>query len=317
MSDWRPTISLKDLQARATVLAQIRKFFARHAVLEVETPLACSHTVTEPNIESFAIAAQPRRYLQTSPEYSMKRLLAAGAPDIYQICKSFRQGELGRYHNPEFTLIEWYRLGYSLEQMMQETVALIMEVVASKEATKPVQYMSYNECFANALGTSFTELNEQDFDRLVTQHGLQSEQSLSRAQKIDFIFSNMIATQFDATAITCIYHYPAEQAALAKINADNPNVAERFEVFCGAVELANGYVELVEADIQLARFEYDQQIRQAGGLEHVEIDQRLLDAQKCGLPDCAGVAVGLDRLLMLALNAEKIEEVMSFSWENA
>lgn len=318
MSDWQPTISLKNLQARAQVLVQVRQFFAQHNVMEVETPLLCSHTVTEPNIESFAVTDISKlRYLQTSPEYAMKRLLAAGAPDIFQICKSFRCGEQGVRHNPEFTMVEWYRLGFELKQMMQETVDLIVHILNTNKKRIPIEYVSYNDIFKKLLGVSFFDLAENTIDHLCVEYGLQSQQRLNLTQKIDFIFSHAIVSKFDTNAITCVFHYPAEQAALAKLNVQDSTVAERFEVFCGGLELANGYVELVEPDIQLARFEKDRVIRKENDLVNIEVDQRLLDAQKSGLPECSGVALGLDRLLMLVLGAASIEQVMSFSWENA
>jgi len=317
MSDWQPTISLKNLYARAEALAVIREFFSIHDVLEVETPLACAYTVTEPNIESYAIAGQQDRFLQTSPEYAMKRLLAAGSSDIYQICKCFRQGEQGAKHNPEFTMIEWYRKDFSLEQMMQETVALIGAVMNLAGLNKQVEYLAYADLFKEVLGTSYFDLTETDFDALADQHGLQSFESASLAQKIDFIFSHVITKQFNSNTITCVSHYPAEQAALARLKPDDHSVAERFEVFCGDLELANGYVELVDAEQQRRRFDKDQAVRCDHHLPEVKIDPRLLEALKHGLPECAGVALGLDRLLQLVLNASSIEEVMSFSWDNA
>lgn len=317
MSDWRPTISLKNLYARAEALAVVREFFSIHDVLEVETPLACAYTVTEPNIESFAITGQQDRFLQTSPEYAMKRLLAAGSSDIYQICKCFRQGEQGVKHNPEFTMIEWYRKDFSLDQIMQETVALIGAVMNLAGLNKQVEYLAYADLFEEVLGIPYFDVTETDLDRLADQHGLQSYESASSAQKIDFIFSHVIAKQFNSNTITCVFHYPSEQAALARLKPDDDSVAERFEVFCGDLELANGYVELVDADEQLRRFNKDQTVRSDHHLSEVKIDPRLLEALKHGLPECAGVALGLDRLLQLVLNAPSIEEVMSFSWNNA
>lgn len=319
MSDWRPTISLKNLQTRADSLAQVRKFFTLHNVLEVETPQACLHTVTEPYIKSFELQGQTsKRYLQTSPEYAMKRLLAAGIPDIYQICKCFRQGEQGVMHNPEFTMIEWYRLNFSLQQMMQETVALIQSVLIN---VKQVEYITYDDVYKKTLGKSFFALSVDEINRICVENGLHSVQPAtsfySIQQQIDFIFSRLVAAQLDSDVITCIYHYPAAQAALAKLHEQDSSVAERFEIFCGGLELANGYVELTDAQLQLTRFQQDQLIRKENNSSTIAIDQRLLDAQQYGLPDCAGVAVGFDRLLMLALGANNIEEVISFSWNNA
>jgi len=319
MSNWQPTASLSNLQARARALTQVREFFAQRGVLEVETPLVGIHTVTEPNIESFKLVDEQasQHYLQTSPEYAMKRLLAAGVPDIYQICKCFRKAEQGDLHNPEFTMVEWYRLDFTLEQIMRETVDLIAELLGKHEYAKTINYLSYNDFFSHAIGTSFTALTTKDIEELAVEYGLQLDQSISFTQMVDFVCADLVGKHMSPEAITCMYHYPAEQAALAKINANDPTVAERFEVFCGGVELANGYVELVDANIQLERFKKDQAVRQSQGLDCVEIDQRLLDAQKHGLPECAGVAVGFDRLLMLAVNENRIQQVLSFNWSNA
>ncbi len=319
MSDWQPTATLHSLTIRARALSHIREFFSRKHILEVETPLLGSHTVTDPNIESFVLEQQlSKHYLQTSPEYSMKRLLAAGMPDIYQICKCFRQSEQGDKHNPEFTIIEWYRLGFSLQQIMNETVDLICAVLSNSNVlSEKVEYITYANLFEKILGKSFFELSETDFDRLCSQYGMCSVSAISLQQKIDFSFSHIIAPQFDSNKLTCVFDYPAEQAALAKLNVNDNIVAQRFEVFCGPLELANGYVELTDPDIQLTRFNNDQVCRKANNQMQIDIDQRLIDAQKFGLPDCAGVAVGLDRLLMLLLDVNSIDQVMSFSWRNA
>ncbi len=319
MSNWQPTASLTNLQARARALTQVREFFSQRGVLEVETPLVGAHAVTDPNIESFTFADEQaaQHYLQTSPEYAMKRLLAAGVPDIYQVCKCFRKAEQGDVHNPEFTMIEWYRLGFTLEQIMQESVDLIVELLGKQKYTKAINYLSYNDFFSHAIDVSFAALSTKDIQELAIEYGLQQDQAMSHAQMVDFVCAYLVDKHMQADAITCMYHYPAEQAALAKINVNDPAVAERFEVFCGGVELANGYVELVDANILLERFKKDQAVRRSRGLDYVDIDPRLLDAQKHGLPECAGVAVGFDRLLMLACNENRVQHVMSFSWSNA
>ncbi len=318
MSGWRPSITLENLQARARALSQVRRFFAQCNVMEVETPLVCSHTVTEPNIQSLTVGhLSHKRFLQTSPEYAMKRLLAAGAPDIFQISKCFRQGEVGPYHNPEFTMIEWYRLGYTLSQIMQETVAFISEMISDSCNTDEVFYCTYDGLFQQATGISFSDLTSEEIERLSLQHGLRAGPSMCVTEMVDFLFAHFVNEHLSSNRLTCIYHYPADQAALAKLNSDNKMVAERFEVFYGNLELANGYVELIDYEVQLGRFHKDQLERRRRGLESITIDHYLLDAQKHGLPECAGVAVGFDRLLMLALNAKSINEVISFDWENA
>ncbi len=317
MSNWRPTASLQNLKRRALLLNQTRDFFSQRDVLEVETPLVCSHTVTEPNIDSFRLASDDLRYLQTSPEYLMKRLLAAGAPDIFQICKSFRNGEQGTLHNPEFTMIEWYRHGFCLQQIMRETVDLISELLSKVGEPIEVEYISYYELTKKALGVSFQSLTHDKIKELLTECNFVHQSDMSFAQSIDFLFSHKVQPVMNAQSITVVFHYPAAQAALSKLNNEDQDVADRFEVFYQGVELANGYVELLDSEQQLERFENDLLIRKSYDLAEVEIDQRLLDAQQHGLPECAGVAVGFDRIMMLAVSASSLSEVISFDWSGA
>jgi lysyl-tRNA synthetase class 2 len=319
MSDWRPTASLSTLARRAQLLNQTRKFFSKGDVLEVETPLACAHTVTEPNIESFSFSVDgaTQQYLQTSPEYAMKRLLAAGAPDIFQICKSFRVGEKGQFHNPEFTMIEWYRHGYSLQQMMQETVNLITHLLVTNDESINVDYVSYANLTERVLGKSLKALTDNEIKQLAKENGLMLQSECSLSQCIDFLFSHKVEAAMCEQTITVVFHYPASQAALSKLNDTDDSVAERFEVFYKGLELANGYVELLDPQQQLDRFVNDQHTRSQQGLREIEIDQRLIDAQDHGLPECAGVAVGFDRVMMLAVGASSLSEVISFDWDNA
>jgi len=318
MSDWRPTGNLSNLARRAQLLNQARQFFSLHDVLEVETPLACAHTVTEPNIDSFSFSTGGAlRYLQSSPEYAMKRLLAAGAPDIFQICKSFRVGEKGALHNPEFTMIEWYRHGYSLRKMMQETVELIVSLLNEASASINVDYISYYDLMEKVLGVPLSSLSEITIKDLARENGLVLQGDTSVQQCIDFLFSHKVEPAMCQQSVTVVYHYPAQQAALSKLNAKDHSIAERFEVFYKGVELANGYVELSDPGQQLDRFVHDQKIRKQHGLPEVAIDQCLIDAQRHGLPECAGVAVGFDRVMMLAIGASSLSQVMSFDWDNA
>lgn len=317
MSDWRPSSSFEVLKLRAALLAQAREFFSQRKVLEVETPLLGLHTVTEPNIDSIQVIVNAeQRYLQTSPEYAMKRLLAAGGPDCYQICKSFRFGEQGKQHNPEFTLIEWYRRDFDLEKIIHETVALIANLLSDSNLSEKAKLMTYSEAFEKTLGKPFHDLSEEELKTIATQKGLLKQENFSTDQYLDFIFSNYIVPSFSDT-LTVIYHYPASQAALAKLNLNKPGVAERFEVFYKGIELANGYCELLDADEQKIRFEKDQETRQVRDLSDVAIDQRLIEAQRHGLPECSGVALGLDRVLMLASGVSSINEVLSFDWLRA
>ncbi len=318
MSDWRPTASLHNLARRAELLNLTRRFFSQRDVLEVETPLACSNTVTEPNIESFSFTVGSiKRYLQTSPEYAMKRLLADGAPDIFQICKSFRVGEQGTAHNPEFTMVEWYRRGYSLKQIMQETVDLIVSLLAKSDVSMNVEYISYRDLTEKALGVALDSLTEDAIKNLAADNGLVLQSDNSLQQCTDFLFSHNVEPAMCEQSITVVFYYPATQAALSKLNEDDTSVAERFEVFYRGIELANGYVELLDSEQQLDRFVNDQQIRKQCNSIEVGIDQRLIDAQRHGLPECAGVAVGFDRVMMLAVGASSLAEVISFDWDNA
>lgn len=310
MTDWRPSTSVETLRLRAQMLQQVREFFLERGVLEVETPLLGQHTVTDPNIESFEVIVDKEKYyLQTSPEYAMKRLLAAGAPDVYQVCKSFRKSEQGALHNPEFTMLEWYRKGFSLQEIMQETAELISYLIKKLGQTK---FISYEEALNQTLALTLTELTEEKLTSIASKEGLQTQQELSRDQLLDFVFAKCTASTFEKNALTVVYKYPAFQAALAKITPENEQTAERFEIFCGEIELANGYVELTDPQEQLSRFQKDQQIRKQRHLPNIDIDEQLIAAQQHGLPECAGVAVGLDRVLMLVTNSVDIKELISF-----
>ncbi|MEJ2675825.1 MAG: EF-P lysine aminoacylase GenX [Acidihalobacter sp.] len=283
--DWPPTASLEALRQRARMLAGIRAFFAHAGVLEVETPALSQAAATDVQIESFAVPAGPgMRYLHTSPEFPMKRLLAAGSGDIYQICRVFREDEAGRYHNPEFTLLEWYRLGWDAERLAQEVVELIGAV----------------------------ELNA-----VARAQGLHVVGDLGRDGWLDLLFSESVAAAFAPETLTVIDDYPASQAALARVRPGTPPVAERFEVFAGPVELANGFHELTDAREQAARFEADNRERDLRGQGSVPADGRLVAALEADLPDCAGVALGLDRLLMWLGGWERIDQVVAFPWARA
>lgn len=317
-NDWRPTASIKNLHVRATLLANARNFFSQRNVFEVETPLLAAYGATEANIASFELSDEGDvKYLQTSPEYAMKRLLAAGMGDCYQICKSFRAKEAGSLHNPEFTLVEWYRLDYSLQAIMQETVEFINALLPNGGADREVRYVSYGDSSEGALGKPMWDFSHAQLYAIAQNKGLILKESPSLEELHDFIFSNCIVPTFDANDITVIYHYPVSQASLAKLDEDNENLAQRFEVFFHQIELANGFVELTDAQQQYERFKQDQVKRQLNTLPDMEIDQRLIHALQHGLPQCAGVAVGFDRLVMLVSGAASISEVISFDWDCA
>jgi lysyl-tRNA synthetase class 2 len=316
---WRPTATLATLQRRAALLHSVREFFHERNVLEVETPIVLSHTVTDPQIASLEVDLVPPRYLHTSPEYPMKRLLAAGSGDIYQVCHTFRAGERSRTHNPEFTMVEWYRAGFSLQHIMAETAALVARLMEVPGAPAPrVEFLSYSDAFRR-LDYDPLESPTQRLGELCVKHGLapQSVTTATRDDLLDFLVATQIGPQLGLGCITCLHHYPASQAALAQLDATDPRTALRFEVYAQGLELANGFVELADAAEQRARFTADQKQRAQRGLPAIKPDPGLLAALESGLPACAGVALGFDRVVMLATGAASIGEVMAFAWERA
>lgn len=318
MVDWKPSASLQNLQKRAQLLANIRGFFSERGVLEVETPLLASATVPDVFIESIAAqvidgASSSQKFLQTSPEYFMKRLLASGSGSIYQIAKAFRQEEKSKRHNVEFTLLEWYRVSYSLDQLMTELEQLLQEVLACG----PIPRLSYRELFQQYLQIDPHKISLEDLQRLAAKEVDLSSTDLSRTDYLQLLLGNSIEPQLPPFCF--IYDYPKEQAALAAIEEDEQGVAvaKRFELFGHTMELANGYFELSDAAEQRSRFEADNAMRMEKGLQTHELDENLIAALESGLPSCAGVAVGVDRLLMLLTGAKHIGEVISFDSEHA
>jgi elongation factor P--(R)-beta-lysine ligase len=319
-ADWRPVATVATLRQRAAMLDEVRDFFRARGVLEVETPVVLSHTVTDVQIQSLRLHCDPPRYLQTSPEYPMKRLLAAGSGDIFQICRVFRAEERSRLHNPEFTMIEWYRQGFNLAAIMTETAQLAGDLLTrSGVAGAPVELLSYRDAFRRQLDCDPLELSTADLSRLCTRLGL-AAQSVVRATRddlLDFLVATHVGPQLGVGHLTCLHHFPASQAALAQINPADPRTALRFELYACGIELANGYVELASGAEQQTRFSADVAERQRRGLATPTMDARLLAALQHGLPACAGVAMGFDRLAMLALQAPNIDQVLAFPWENA
>jgi len=302
------------------MLHSIRGFFHERKVLEIETPIMLSCTVTDPQIASLALDLAPRRYLHTSPEYPMKRLLAAGSGDIYQVCHTFRAGEHSRTHNPEFTMIEWYRTGFDLRQIMSETAALVARLLSVPGAPVPdTELLTYEDAFRRELDCDALASPTRQLAELCVKHGLapQSVSSATRDDLLDFLVATQIGPRLGAECITCLHHYPASQAALAQLDAEDPRTALRFEVYVKGLELANGFVELADAGEQRARFSADQKLRAIRGLADIKQDAGLLAALESGLPPCAGVALGFDRVVMLATGATSIDEVMAFAWERA
>ena len=276
MPNWQPTATVKTLQARAAILTQIRDFFATRDVLEVQTPLLGSNTVTDPDVEGIAVPGYG--FLQTSPEYFMKRLLAAGVPSCYQLASAFRHEEQGRLHNAEFCMLEWYRLDFDADQLMQE-VADLCDVVIGRADYETVTYAS-----------------------------LVGDLSAPR-DELDLRFAERCA---DLAGRVFIVDYPADQAALARLHTDRPDFSARFELVIDGVEIANGYWELIDPAEHRQRFTSDLERRQSRGKLAHQVDESFLSALEHGLPECAGVALGVDRLVMQALRLESIEEVLTF-----
>ncbi|MEL0190774.1 MAG: EF-P lysine aminoacylase EpmA [Halieaceae bacterium] len=313
MTDWRPSAKREALEARAVLLGQLRDFFEHRGVLEVETPLLCSAGVTDAAIEPFVLGlADGRRYLQTSPEYPMKRLLAAGSGDIYQICKAFRAGELGRRHNPEFTILEWYRLHTNHYQLIREVAELISTVLARKGwQIWPWQTLFKTVFDIDGLSATSGELHALAGSRL--DH---VPKNLDRHGLLDLLFTHCVEPVIADWGVVFVVDYPASQAALARVMVDRPiPVAARFECYVDGTELANGYWECVDSRELERRFEADNDKRKALGAETRPLDSALLAAVGSGMPECAGVALGVDRLLALQQGLASIGDAISFDWQ--
>lgn len=313
---WQPNASLPNLKLRAKILAQIREFFAVREVMEVETPVLGRFTITDRHITSLAVpTADGDYYLQTSPEYAMKRLLAAGSGCIYQICKAFRAAENGQRHNVEFTMLEWYRLGFDHHQLMDEINQLIQLILAAA----PAQRITYAELFQQHLGLDIHTCRDDQLRQLIHQAGWMNDQDiqLDRDTCLQLLMTHQIEQHLGWQAPVFVYDFPASQAALARLSQATPAMAERFELYINGIELANGFHELTDPVEQEQRFLHDQRERRASGEETPAIDPRLLAALKAGLPHCAGVALGVDRLIMLAAAATHIDQVLAFSWRNS
>jgi lysyl-tRNA synthetase class 2 len=320
------------LRQRAAILGIIRDFFARRGVLEVETPVLSAHTVCDPHLHSLQTrfagpgGADGRRlYLQTSPEFAMKRLLAAGSGPIYQLARVFRDGEAGRMHNPEFTLLEWYRPGFDYRGLMEEVEALVGNVI---EVPRPFERLSYADAFDRRLALDPHRASVRILRACARDHGIEVSPGaeLDRDGWLDLLMTHVIQPDLGRERPAFVHDYPASQAALARVRRDRSQgrggprqdmIAERFELFVRGVELANGYTELSDAHEQRRRFERDRLIRRAIGLPDVEPDERLLAALTHGLPACAGVALGVDRLVMIAAGADAIGEIMAFDLDKA
>ena len=323
MNPWRPTASLEALRLRARLLSGIRAFFAERGVLEVETPCLSAATVTDVHLDSIpAEVAGSRLWLQTSPEYAMKRLLAAGSGPIYQLARAFRDGEAGRRHNPEFTLLEWYRPGWDHHRLMEEVEELLRAVLpADRVPSGPGERLTYAEAFRRHAGVDPFDSPIPALAEAAREHGEGGVPDLGddRDAWLELLLGTVVERRLGHDRPTFVHDFPASQAALARIRRDEgePPVAERFELFVHGVELANGFHELTDPAEQRRRFERDLAARRERGLPEPPVDERFLAALEHGLPACAGVALGVDRLAMLAAGTDSIQDVIAFPTDRA
>ncbi len=339
LKSWQPSASFELIKLRADTLKQIRSFFDKNQVLEVDTPTLSSASVPDPFIESFQTRYIPltqtmqteQYYLHTSPEFAMKRLLASGSGSIYQISKVFRQGESGRRHNPEFTLLEWYRDGWDHHQLMLEVSQLFTLLLSPCVELAAPQFITYEQAFQAVLGINPHTVDKTDLLACVAKAGLANvlDDNEHRDRFLELLFSHTIEPSLgkkrgkkrDKTnnmpGICFLYHYPASQASLAKTGMHNGQlIAQRFEVFIDGMELGNGFYELNDAGEQRARFEADNHSRKLMGNNEVPLDENFLQAVG-HLPECAGVAIGIERLLMVMSQSQHINDVIAFPFERA
>lgn len=313
--NWRPNSPPAVAGVRAAMLQRAREFFAEREVLEVETPALAAQATLDPNIASVAVSVsnQPA-FLCTSPEYHMKRLLAAGYPDIYQIGRVYRDGESGRFHLPEFTMAEWYRRGFGLAEMINESVDFITLMLENSSCEQQSDSIRYADAFENALGIDPLHASISAIaTKLDADEDLVGALGNDRDAWLDLAMASYVAPTFSENKLTVVHHYPASQAALARQCPDNAALADRFEIYSGTLELANGFVELTNAATQKERFAVDQNIREEKGLPIHAIDGNFIDALESGLPPCAGVAIGMDRLLMIRCGVDDIHQVATFT----
>lgn len=325
-ADWRPTAPLDALRLRARLYATIRAFFAERAVLEVETPVLSVAGNTDANIASFSLEFSGRtdgaprtRWLRTSPEFPLKRLLAAGIGDCYELGRVFRDGEAGGRHNPEFTMLEWYRVGWDHRRLIDETVALVQAALALVGRSAAVTTTTFRDLYRERLGLDPFAADDAALRAALGDVAIDPE-GLTRDDWLDLLMTHRLQPAFDRDDILVVHDWPASQCALAKLRAgegDAPAVAERFELYLGPLELANGYHELTDADEQRRRFLHDLAVRAGRGAVRPPLDEGLLAAMAAGLPDCAGVALGIERLLMAMLGTERIADVLAFDFARA
>lgn len=321
---WRPTASVQALRLRAALNARVREFFAARDVLEVETPMLSAAGNSDPNLRSFQTCYSgptsgglASRWLRTSPEYALKRLLAGGLGDCYELGRVFRDGEAGRRHNPEFTLLEWYRLGWNHSSLMGEVADLVDSALHLVGRSARIERVSYRELYRASFGfDAFTAPVEHL--RVPLSDVAIDAAGLTRDDWLDLLMTHRLQPMFEADRLLFVYDYPATQCALARVRGHGADaVAERFEAYLGKQELANGYHELADAQEQRARFERDLEVRRRRGADTPALDENLLAALAGGLPDCAGVALGIERLLMAMTDSADIADVLAFPFARA
>jgi elongation factor P--(R)-beta-lysine ligase len=333
-SDWRPSATPERLRVRAALLARARAFFAARGVLEVDTPVVVNAAVSDVHIHAAAVALAPASgvaarstagggahpphcFLHTSPEFAMKRLLAAGSGDIYQICHVVRSLEHGRLHNPEFTLIEWYRVDFTLAELMNEVEALVHQLLGGAGQPGVSERISYRDVFVRELGLDPLVASVSELAQAAAPLGPGgalggTADDTARDAWLELLMGALVGPRLGRRGLTFVHGYPASQAALARLHPEDARIAQRFELYCEGIELANGFHELASAAEQRARFARDNEQRRRADLAEPLPDERLLAALAAGLPDCAGVALGFDRLVMLATGAVNIDEVLPF-----
>jgi len=323
--DWRPTAGVEALRLRAGLYAAVRRFFAERGVLEVETPVMSMAGNTEPNIASFTVeftgrtdGAPRTRWLRTSPEYPLKRLLAAGVGDCYELGRVFRDGEAGVRHNPEFTMLEWYRVGWDHQQLVDETAGLVRLALSLVARDASLERIAYRDLYRGRIGLDPLLATDAELRNALGNIAVDAD-GLTRDDWLDLLMTHRLQPAFDQDVLLSVHDWPATQAALARLRDTGEGfaVAERFELYLGPVELANGYHELRDADEQRARFERDRRIRSARGQATSPVDERFLAALGHGMPQCAGVALGVDRLLMAMLGSDRIADVLTFDFAHA
>ncbi len=324
---WRPSASMMALRERAQLLRKARAYLDAQGVMEVETPMLSKSATVDVYIDSFATEFSPIGhgtsqlcYLHTSPEFPMKRLLSAGSGDIYSLGRVFRNGEAGGRHNPEFTMLEWYRIGMDDRRLMDDVAGLLSSVSNFKE----VRRCSYGELFEEYLGLNPYIASDESLSQLVRDKIDIKLQGLERSDCLDLLFSKFVEPNLGSSNPKVlegyfVYDYPVTMSALARLstNSDGHPVASRFELFVNGVELANGYHELLDAEEQKKRFEEEQRMRQERGYDLYPYDKNMVSALAHGMPDCAGVAMGIDRLLMLMLGTGNIADVLAFDFSRA